>query len=169
MTRQLLSLGIASIAMLVATPAMAQIGPGNLPNNLFSQYTTAPGASQTTAGMYPAPHWVPHNVGHSYYTYQPLMPHEMMYQHQRNYYNYSYDNAYYGGGASLNKTSVVWQAGANHYAPLPFTRPNVAKLHYRLANRKYCLGADYGLGSWHQRGYAGGACSDGTCVEEFCE
>ena len=29
-----------------------QYGQGNLPNHLFSQYATAPGASQATAGLY---------------------------------------------------------------------------------------------------------------------
>ena len=64
---------------LVSNSAVAQTSQGNLPNTLFSQYTTQGSASSATAGMYPAPHPVPQNVGSSYYTYQPLMPHEHMY------------------------------------------------------------------------------------------
>jgi hypothetical protein len=67
------------------------------------------------------------------------MPHEMMYPHKRNYYNYDYSTAFYGSGASLNKTSVVWQSGASHYAPLPFTRAGLSKLAYKVQASKYCL------------------------------
>lgn len=98
------------------------------PNNLFSQYYTQPGASQVHAAMYPAPHPVPHHVGSSHYTYQPLMPHEMMYAHSREYYNYyATPESFYcnqcGGsprsGYGVTKTSVRWQSGCNTMAPLP--------------------------------------------------
>ena len=116
-----------------------QYGQGNLPNHLFSQYATTPGASQATAGLYPAPHYVPPHVGNSWYTYQALAPHEMLHAHRRNYYNYDYSTAFYGSGASLNKTSVVWQSGANHYGPLPFTRLGLSRLTYKIQASKYCL------------------------------
>lgn len=54
------------------------------------------------AEMYPAPKPTPPIVGHVYYTYQPLMPHEMMYRHRRNYFNL------YDGGRGLNHTTVTW-------------------------------------------------------------
>jgi hypothetical protein len=54
------------------------------------------------AQMYLAPHPVPPRVGHTYYTYQPLMPHEMLYRHQRRYHRY------YNEGRGLTRTSVVW-------------------------------------------------------------
>ena len=92
---------------------------GSLNNNLFPQYTTQGSSNLTNAGMYPAPHWVPQEMGHTYYTYQPLMPHEMMYTHSRNYYNfyggadefYARKYGHQAGGAGLNKTTVVWQSG----------------------------------------------------------
>lgn len=129
---------------LAADSADAQIGQGNLPNHLFSQYTTQGGASQATAGMYPAPHPVPNHVGASWYTYQPLMPHEMSYTHSRNYYNYYNDNAFYGGGGSLNKTTVRWQNGSAGVAPLPFSNYRLSKVRYKLAARRYCIGAGCG-------------------------
>ena len=101
---------------------------------LFSQYTTQ-GAGSPSAAMYPAPHWSPILGAESYYTYQPLMPHEMMYQHSRNYYNY-YDGGYKGGGQGLVKTSVRWQAGNQHYGPLPFSTGLSGKF-YQLKARKY--------------------------------
>ena len=109
-----------AVLSVAAESINAQTGQGNLPNPVFSQYTTQGSASSATAAMYPAPHPVPYNVGMTNYTYQPLMPHEMMYVHSRNYYNYYNDSSFYGGGGSLNKTSVRWQNGASGVAPLPF-------------------------------------------------
>lgn len=123
----------------VAAPVSAQFGQGNSANNLFSQYATPNGPSMTTAGMYPAPHYSPQLGAQSYYTYQPLMPHEMMYQHSRNYYNYYNSGGYYGGSPdSLNKTSVRWQSGTNHMGPLPFNSI-IGGHKYKRASRIYCL------------------------------
>lgn len=136
---------------------------GTLANNLFQQYYTQSAAQQTAAGLYPSPHPVPWKVGSTYYTYQPLMPHELMWQHSRNYYNYyAGPGAFYsnpcngrGGGSALNKTTVVWQSGANHMGPLPFTVNPLAGFQYRLASRHYCLGGNCGG--------IGGACASGQC------
>jgi hypothetical protein len=54
------------------------------------------------AEMYPVPYPTPPIAGHVYYTYQPFMPHEMMYRHSRHYFN-RYDN-----GRGLNHTTVRW-------------------------------------------------------------
>ena len=51
---------------------------------------------------YPAPYPTPNLIGHTYYTYQPLMPHEFLYQHHRTYHQY------YNRGMGLNRTSVSW-------------------------------------------------------------
>ena len=134
---------------------------------LFSQYTTQ-GAGSPSAAMYPAPHWSPILGGESYYTYQPLMPHEMMYQHSRNYYNY-YDGGYKGGGQGLVKTSVRWQAGNQHFGPLPFSTGLSGKL-YQIQARKYNIpgGASaggHGLGSRLHSGRLRGrlGCGTGNC------
>ena len=62
------------------------------------------------AAAYPAPYPTPSLVGHTYYTYQPLMPHEFLYQHHRTYHQY------YNGGMGLNRTSVHWYGQPVHTA-----------------------------------------------------
>jgi hypothetical protein len=54
------------------------------------------------AQLYVSPRPVPPHVGHTYITYQPLMPHEFMYKHHRTYHQY-YDN-----GRGLTRTYVKW-------------------------------------------------------------
>jgi hypothetical protein len=54
------------------------------------------------AQMYLAPRPVPPIVGQTYITYQPFMPHEMLYPHHERYYHY-YDN-----GRGFDRTSVRW-------------------------------------------------------------
>ncbi len=48
------------------------------------------------------PRPTPPLVGHTYITYQPLMPHEFLYRHHRCYYR---DNGPYAG---VTKTWVCW-------------------------------------------------------------
>jgi hypothetical protein len=186
-----LSFAIVSVAVsgFVAGNSMAQ---SSGTENLYSQYYTQPGVSIAHAEMYPAPHPVPAHVGHSYYTYQPLMPHEMMYTHSRNYYNfYASPSSFYcnmcGGptyqpGYGMTKTSVRWQNGCTHIAPLagtitPFSR--IANcLNGLHAVRPPRPGLHGGLGA-HLRakhahhaaraatGMEGGAV-DGGCLDEGC-
>ena len=138
---------------------------------LFSQYTTQ-GAGSPSAAMYPAPHWSPILGAESYYTYQPLMPHEMMYQHSRNYYNY-YEGGYKGGGQGMVKTSVRWQAGNQHMGPLPFSTGLSGAL-YRVQARRYNIpgGTGSGIGAGNCGGIGCGVrgrlrggfgCASGTC------
>jgi hypothetical protein len=54
------------------------------------------------AQLYIAPRPVPALVGHTYYTYQPLLPHEFTYPHHRTYRNW------YDDGRGFNRTKVVW-------------------------------------------------------------
>lgn len=55
-------------------------------SDLFYNYQVGPNPSGTAAGMYISPGPIPANVGHTYTTYQPLMPHEMMHKHTRSHY-----------------------------------------------------------------------------------
>jgi len=55
-------------------------------NDLFYNYQVGPNPSGTAAQMYVSPGPVPAGVGHTYTTYQPLMPHEMLYRHTRSHY-----------------------------------------------------------------------------------
>ena len=58
--------------------------------DLFYNYYAQPGPFYNTAGaMYVSPLPVPPSVGHTYVTYQPFMPHEYLYQHNRSYYTYN--------------------------------------------------------------------------------
>lgn len=91
--------GFAGLTQFAAT-AQAQDG-----QTLFAQQYTQGSANQTNAVMYIAPVPVPAHVGHTYYTYQPLYPHEMMYLHHERYHNY------YDQGRGLNRT------GVHYYVP----------------------------------------------------
>ena len=71
----------------------------NGPQLFANQYTQGV-MDQATAQMYVAPVPTPEWVGHTYYTYQPLYPHEMMQHHHHRYHNY-YDN-----GRGLNSTKI---------------------------------------------------------------
>ena len=161
------AVAFATSIALASQSAQAQIGPGNYPNHLFSQYTTQ-GNGGITAGQYVAPHPVPAHVGHQYTTYEPLMPHEMLYTHERNYYNYYNDNSYYGGDGSLNVTSVRWQSGGNSFRPMPFSNTHFAKLQYELSKRAYGIGGGgSGLGGGcNSPGLLSklkGRCASGNC------
>ncbi len=169
---------IVVLSVCVTAPSFAQQN-GTLENNLFSQYTTYPGVSQATAGMYPAPYSVPNWVGSTNYTNQALMPHEFMYSHRRNYYNYyAGPEAFYknlcngrGGGGALNKTTVVWQNGCNHMGQMPFNLNPLAGLSYNLHSRYYCLGGNcgpYRQGGGSRIGLRRG-CATGNCgVDTGC-
>jgi hypothetical protein len=138
---------LMAVICLAAAPVSAQMSDGNAPNYLFSQYATPNGPNMTTAGMYPAPHYSPQLGAQSYYTYQPLMPHEMMYQHSRNYFNYYSTNGYNTSGSpdSVTKTSVRWQSGTHHIAPLRGLH-GFSGFHYRIHSRMYGLNRDCGGG-----------------------
>ena len=55
-------------------------------NDLFYNFQVGPHPSGTAAQMYVSPLPVPAHVGHTYTTYQPLMPHEYLYCHTRSHY-----------------------------------------------------------------------------------
>lgn len=70
--------------------------------DLFYNFYVGPACDGVPAEMYPAPYPTPPLVGHTYYTYQPLMPHEFLYQHHRVY------RQYYNYGRGVNRTTVRW-------------------------------------------------------------
>ena len=73
------------------------------PARLFYNYYAPTQGGGIPAGMYPAPRQVPLIVGHTYNTYQPLMPHEFMYRHYRAYHHY------YNNGMGFTRTSVRYR------------------------------------------------------------
>ena len=60
----------------------------------FNYYVPAGPTGGVPAQMYPAPRPTPPHVGHTYVTYQPLMPHEFMTPHHRTYFGYQPDGGY---------------------------------------------------------------------------
>jgi hypothetical protein len=69
---------------------------------LFYNFYVPPTCGGVGAELYLAPLPVPANVGHTYYTYQPFLPHEFLYKHHRTYHRY------YNEGRGLTRTSVHW-------------------------------------------------------------
>jgi hypothetical protein len=82
------------------TPQCREYQYGN--PDLFYNFYVPPTCGGVGAELYPSPLPVPARVGHTYYTYQPLMPHEMLYKHHRSYHRY------YNEGRGLTRTSVHW-------------------------------------------------------------
>jgi hypothetical protein len=65
----------------------------------YNYYVGSP--ARLPAQLYISPRPVPPHVGHTWITYQPLMPHEFLYKHKRTYYRY-----YPHGGHTV--TNVRW-------------------------------------------------------------
>lgn len=84
--------------------------------DLFANYYVPGTCGGVPVAMYQAPQPVPAWVGQTFYTYQPVYPHELLYQHHRHYYRY------YDQGRGLTRTSVSW------YRP-PIYIPS----HFRIA------------------------------------
>jgi hypothetical protein len=75
--------------------------------DLFYNYYAQPGPFYNTPGkLYVSPLPVPANVGHTYTTYQPFMPHEYTYKHKRAYYTYN-------PGAGWTRTNVRYGVCGN--------------------------------------------------------
>jgi hypothetical protein len=70
--------------------------------DLFYNFYVPNDCGGVPAAMYLAPRPVPPLVGHTYNTYQPLMPHEMLYPHQRTY------RQWYDHGRGFTRTKVSW-------------------------------------------------------------
>lgn len=68
--------------------------------DLFYNFYVDPNCSAVGAQMYMAPGPIPPHVGHTYYTYQPFMPHEMLYKHKRTYHRY------YDEGRGFTRTHI---------------------------------------------------------------
>ncbi|TWU19671.1 hypothetical protein [Allorhodopirellula heiligendammensis] len=70
--------------------------------DLFYNFYTQGAANSANAQMYVSPVPVPQHVGHTYLTYQPFYPHEMLYKHHDRFHNY------YDGGRGMNRTHVSY-------------------------------------------------------------
>jgi hypothetical protein len=90
-----------NLAMDNSQSAMA-IEPYRSAGDLFYNYYVPPAPCGVGAQLYPCPRPTPPLVGHTYVTYQALMPHEFLYQHHR-VYRTQHD------GAPCTRTTVHWR------------------------------------------------------------
>ena len=67
----------------------------------YNYYVGAAGCGDVPAQLYLCPRPTPPLVGHTYITYQPFLPHEMLYKHHRTYYRMHPD----GSGV---RTKIRW-------------------------------------------------------------
>ena len=103
MIRKLLPLMVVSAVALAAwSPCLAGEYRRSSAEDLFNNYYVPPvGDGGVGAELYLCPRPTPPVVGHTYVTYQPLMPHEFLYPHHR-----TYVRNHPGGGRTL--TCVTW-------------------------------------------------------------
>ena len=81
----------------------AELVRHSTPGDLFYNYYVPPvGSGSVGAELYPCPRPTPPLVGHTYITYQPLMPQEFLYRHHRHYKTFHED-------APKTRTSVRWR------------------------------------------------------------
>ncbi|MHB1036015.1 MAG: hypothetical protein ACYC35_16385 [Pirellulales bacterium] len=93
------------LAMSIASgPQDALAGNPHAQNypQLFTNYYVPAYADGVGAELYLCPRPTPPLVGHTYITYQPLMPHEFLYKHSRSYRTYHPD-------AGWTRTYVSWR------------------------------------------------------------
>ena len=108
-TRILVALGAMILPLLwgaapgTIAQAKAELVRHSTEGDLFYNYYVPPvGPNSVGAELYLCPRPTPPLVGHTYITYQPLMPHEMLYQHHRVYKTKHED-------APKTRTSVHWR------------------------------------------------------------
>ena len=86
-----------------ASTARAELVRHSTPGDLFYNYYAPPvGPRSVGAELYVSPRPTPPMVGHTYITYQPLMPHEFLYRHSRHYTTIHED-------APKTRTKVRWR------------------------------------------------------------
>ena len=73
------------------------------PELFYNYYHGANAGARVGTSMYPSPHPTPPITGQTYYTYQPFLPHEHMYMHNRSYYRM------YNFNQGLNRTHISYQ------------------------------------------------------------
>jgi hypothetical protein len=70
--------------------------------NFYVAGAPCPSYGLVPAQLYVSPRPTPPLVGHTYITYQPLMPHEFLYRHDRCYFTW------HGVDGGLTSTRVCW-------------------------------------------------------------
>jgi hypothetical protein len=75
---------------------------GYQPDLFYNFYAPQAACGGVPTDMYPAPHDTPYPAIQTYYTYQPFLPHEFLYNHHRHYWRW------YDGGYGATQTCVTW-------------------------------------------------------------
>ncbi len=126
-----LSISIALTAVLaVIAPQARADEPSRTSGGLFYNYYVPPVQyGGVGASLYPSPRPTPPLVGHTYVTYQPLMPHEFLYPHHRTYVRRN-------PGAGFTTTSVTWRRGlfsgiGSRHGPRVLPSPPLPRGHHR--------------------------------------
>ncbi|MHC4177449.1 MAG: hypothetical protein ACYSWU_08080 [Planctomycetota bacterium] len=94
------------------TTCQAQVmGRYGTPPALFCNYYVPAGdCGGVPAQLYPSPRPTPPVVGHTYVTYQPLMPHEFLGRHRRKYWSYN------SATGVRTRTVAVWRQSWFNFA-----------------------------------------------------
>jgi hypothetical protein len=80
---------LAALALCVASLLAASQAEAAHPDLFYNFYNgPTPCGPGLPAQLYISPRPTPPLVGHTFITYQPLLPHEFMYHHHRKYYKY---------------------------------------------------------------------------------
>jgi hypothetical protein len=85
------ALALGYLALVTSAPTAKAAHP-----DLFYNHYQGPTAcgDGTPVQLYVGPRPTPPLVGHTYITYQPLMPHEFLYCHHRTYHKYYRNGGY---------------------------------------------------------------------------
>lgn len=90
--RAMLAVFVLDCLMCFAGSSTAQAAHPDLFYNYYNGPMSA--GAGTPVQLYVGPRPTPPLVGHTYITYQPLMPHEFLYHHHRKYYKYYRDGGH---------------------------------------------------------------------------
>ncbi len=95
MLRTIRAIAALSLACAAWTSALAPASARAERPDLFYNYYAGPSAmGGVPAQLYVSPRSTPPMVGHTWITYQPLMPHEFLYKHKRTYYKYDREGGF---------------------------------------------------------------------------
>jgi len=97
----LVAVVLISVLCVSAQPAAAADRVRSNGDLFYNYYVPPTWAGGVGAQLYLSPRPTPPMVGHTFITYQPLMPSEFLYHHHRSYYNFHPDGR-------ITRTSVKW-------------------------------------------------------------
>lgn len=101
----IVAVALTMIAMQYGAGQACAAQPGRYTGELMYNYYLPPDPNHGLgAQLYVSPRPTPPLVQHTYITYQPLMPHEFLYQHHRVYHRCNPDG-------SVTRTVVGWRQG----------------------------------------------------------